>query len=170
MTHCQLQNAHVLLALNSAMVAGLQGENFIDAAGFANRILANPEIKTPRNAPLEQKARKVLQRSEREGRNAVETHYDPNSPLTLNAATLEPMDKAAGTAKCPFCGAVYAAGEKGTLCSGLRHGAGGIGDRRTGVSECEKVVCLLQTEVNERGYRLATCQGSSESTPECAAT
>ena len=117
MTHCQLQNAHILLALNSAMVAAFKAENFIDAAGFANRILANPEIKTPRNAPLEQKARKVLQRSEREGRNAVETHYDPNSPLTLNAATLEPMDKAAGTAKCPFCGAVYAAGEEGRLCS-----------------------------------------------------
>lgn len=117
MTHCQLQNAHVLLALNSAMVAAFKAENFIDAAGFANRIIANPEIKTPRNAPLEQKARKVLQRSEREGRNAVETKYDPAKPLTLNCTTLEPMDKSADCAKCPFCGATYASEEKGALCS-----------------------------------------------------
>ena len=117
MTQCKLQNPHVLLTLNSAMVAAFKAENFIDAAGFANRILMNPEIKSPRNAPLEQKARKVLQRSEREGRNSVDTGVTLDRVYVLDCATMQPMDHSAEIVKCPFCGVSYAVENKGKLCS-----------------------------------------------------
>lgn len=116
MTHCALQSGHLLLALNNAMVAAYKAENFIDAAGFASRILAHPEAKSPRNAALEQKARKVLQRSEREGRNAVESGYDPRGSFAVEAKTLRPLNKEEERTRCPYCGAVYRADAARTLC------------------------------------------------------
>ena len=116
MTHCALQSGHLLLALNNAMVAAYKAENFIDAAGFASRILAHPEAKSPRNAALEQKARKVLQRSEREGRNAVESGYDPRGAFVVEAKSLRPLKKEEERTRCPYCGAVYQAEAAKTLC------------------------------------------------------
>ena len=116
MTHCALQSGHLLLALNNAMVAAYKAENFIDAAGFASRILAHPEAKSPRNAALEQKARKVLQRSEREGRNAVESGYDPRGSFVVEAKSLRPLKKEEERTRCPYCGAVYQAEAAKTLC------------------------------------------------------
>lgn len=116
MTHCALQSGHLLLALNNAMVAAYKAENFIDAAGFASRILAHPEAKSPRNAALEQKARKVLQRSEREGRNAVDSGYDPRGAFVVEAKSLRPLKKEEERTRCPYCGAVYQAEAAKTLC------------------------------------------------------
>ena len=117
MTHCQLQSPHMLLALNSAMVAAFKAENFIEAAGFANRILANSEIRSPRNAALEQKTRKVLVRSEREGRNAIETGYDAQRPFIMDCKTLTPIYKGEDSVKCPYCGASYRPESMKSLCS-----------------------------------------------------
>lgn len=116
MTQCKLQPPHMLLALNSAMVAAFKAENFIDAAAYANRILTNPDIRSPRNVALEQKARKVLQRSEREGRNSVETGVSLDRPLVIDSASLELLERSTDSVKCPFCTATYAPSKKGAMC------------------------------------------------------
>ena len=116
MTQCKLQSSHVLLTLNSAMVAAFKAENFIDAASYANRILVNPDIRAPRNAALEQRARKVLLRSEREGRNAVETGLSLDRPVVLDSDSLELVEQVTDCVKCPLCTAPYAAAKKGTTC------------------------------------------------------
>ena len=115
MTQCRLQTAHLLLALNSAMVAAFKAENFIDAALFATQILNNSEIGSPKNASLAQKARKVLAKSEKEGRNRVETGYTPDSPFVIECEELVPMKKEAA-AVCPYCGAMYRGEKKGKVC------------------------------------------------------
>ena len=117
MTHCDLQSGHRLLALNNAMVAAYKAENFIDAAGFAERILRNPEVKTPRNAALEQKARKVLQRSEKEGRNAVDVGLRLQPPFEIDAKALAPIGKTEDCVRCPYCGATYRPEAAKTLCA-----------------------------------------------------
>ena len=116
MTQCRLQTAHLLLALNSAMVAAFKAENFIDAAVFARRILASPDIKSPRNAALEQKTRKVLAKSEREGRNALDTGYDDQKPFALDCVALTPVFRGEEVLKCPLCGATYRAESKNKVC------------------------------------------------------
>ena len=117
MTQCKLQSSHMLLALNSAMVAAFKAENFIDAAVFAKRILINADIKSPRNAALEQKTRKVLVKSEREGRNAVETGYDEQKAFSLDCVALTPIFRDEELLKCPLCGATYRAESKNKVCS-----------------------------------------------------
>ena len=106
----------MLLALNNAMVAAYKAENFIDAAGFASRILAHPEAKSPRNAALEQKARKVLQRSEKEGRNAVDVGLRLQPPFEIDAKALAPIGKNEDRVQCPYCGATYRPEAAKTLC------------------------------------------------------
>ena len=115
MTHTRLQTAHLLLTLHVAMVAAFKAENFIDAALFATQILNNSEIGSPKNASLAQKARKVLAKSEKEGRNRVETGYTPDSPFVIECEELVPMKKEAA-AVCPYCGAMYRGEKKGKVC------------------------------------------------------
>ena len=57
MTHCALEPAHLMLALNLAMVVTFKHQNFIHAAGFARRILELPDITSARNATLAAKVR-----------------------------------------------------------------------------------------------------------------
>jgi coatomer protein complex subunit alpha (xenin) len=116
MTHCKLQTAHVLLTLHSAMVAAFKAENFIDAAVFANRVLMNADIKSPKNAMLEQKARKVRNKSEREGRNKQDLQYDAEKPLVIDCTEFAPVYKSELTVKCPYCSASYKSNKKKILC------------------------------------------------------
>ena len=116
MTRCKLQTAHLLLPLHSAMVAAFKAENFIDAAEYARRILQNTEIKSPRNASLEQKAKKVLVRSEREGRNAVPTGLD-DKPYGVECAQLLPLYREDDKIECPYCHASYRKDQMKQLCS-----------------------------------------------------
>ncbi|KAK8813356.1 hypothetical protein WA158_002948 [Blastocystis sp. Blastoise] len=117
MTHCQLLPAHLLLALNLAMVAAFKVENYIDAARFANRILSNPEINNPKNASLEQKARKVLIRSEKEGRNTVTVSYEPDKHFVIHGSDLIPLYDSENMLKCPYCGSCYVEKDKNSLCN-----------------------------------------------------
>ena len=115
MTHTRLQTAHLLLTLHVAMVAAFKAENFIDAALFATHILNSSEINSPKNASLAQKAKKVLAKSEKEGRNCVETGYKPDSPFAIECEELVPMKKEAAV-ECPYCGALYRGEKKGKVC------------------------------------------------------
>ena len=116
MTRCKLQTAHLLLPLHSAMVASFKAENFIDAAEYARRILENPEIKSPRNASLEQKAKKVLGKSEKEGRNAIQTGL-LDDPFVVECAALAPLYRQEERIQCPYCHANYCKDAKQTVCS-----------------------------------------------------
>ena len=116
MTRCKLQTAHLLLPLHSAMVASFKAENFIDAADYARRILENAEIKSPRNASLEQKAKKVLSKSEKEGRNAIQTGL-LDDPFVVECSTLAPLYRQEERVQCPYCHANYSKNAKKTVCS-----------------------------------------------------
>jgi len=61
-THCNLQPAHLLLALRLAMGTAYRHKNFISAASFARRLLELPDMSSERNAELRVKATKVLQK------------------------------------------------------------------------------------------------------------
>ena len=91
-------------------------ENFIDAADYARRILENAEIKSPRNASLEQKAKKVLAKSEKEGRNAIQTGL-LDDPFVVECATLAPLYRQEERVQCPYCHANYGKDAKQAVCS-----------------------------------------------------
>jgi coatomer protein complex subunit alpha (xenin) len=56
-THCNLQPAHLLLALRSSMGVAFKHKNYIAAAGFARRLLELPDMSSERNAQLKVKVR-----------------------------------------------------------------------------------------------------------------
>lgn len=57
MTHCALEPAHLMLALNLAMSVTFKHGNYIHAAGFARRMLELPDISAAKNAALATKVR-----------------------------------------------------------------------------------------------------------------
>lgn len=117
MTCCKLQVSHQLLALHSAMVTSFKAGQFIDAAYFAKQVLMNPDIESPKNASLAQKAKKVLSKSEREGRNAVSIEFSSGKGQVLDCCELRPIPQGERTVKCSYCGAVYKESGKGQVCS-----------------------------------------------------
>jgi coatomer protein complex subunit alpha (xenin) len=112
LTRRDLQPAHLMLVVKVSMVKAFKLENYITAASFARRLLAMPGIDTEKNAKLKQDAQKVLQKSEREGRNAVEIAYSDAS-FDLDVATMKPAP-VGSCKKCPFCQATSV--EVGALC------------------------------------------------------
>ena len=62
-------------------------------------------------------AKKVLNLSEQQARNAVKVNYDDRVPFVLCAGALEPLYKGAEVVRSPYCGAAYGAKYKGTLCA-----------------------------------------------------
>lgn len=125
MTHTRLQTAHLLLTLHVAMVAAFKAENFIDAALFATQILSNSEINSPKNASLAQKAKKVLVKCEKEGRNRLEVGYDASAPFVIECEELVPLKKE-DAVSCPYCGACYRKTKKNALCCVCRFSQIGI--------------------------------------------
>jgi coatomer subunit alpha len=62
MTHCSLEPAHLMLALNLAMSMAYKHSNFIHAAGFARRLLELPDISAAKNAALATKVSAAARR------------------------------------------------------------------------------------------------------------
>lgn len=62
-TCCNLQPAHLLLALRMAMAAAFKGKNFITAASFAQRLLELPDLSSERHADLRSKVRTLVSRA-----------------------------------------------------------------------------------------------------------
>lgn len=115
-THCNLQPAHLMLALKTAMASAFKNKNFINAASFARRLLELPEMNSERNAESRSKAQKVLQKSEKEGRNEHSIDYDEMNPFNIDCAALKPIYKGSPHVKCPYCQSVYAPEYKGKIC------------------------------------------------------
>jgi coatomer protein complex subunit alpha (xenin) len=117
MAHCALEPPHLILALNLAMSVCYKFQNFIHAAGFARRLLEMPDISSAKNAALATKAKKVLQLSEQQARNAHKIDYDPAQPFTICAGSLTPIYKGVESIVSPFSGAVYLPRFKGSVCA-----------------------------------------------------
>ena len=115
-THCNLQPAHLTLALKSAMASAFKSKNFVNAASFARRLLEQPEMASERNAESRSKAQKVLQKSEKEGRNEFKVDYDEMNPFKIDCYNLKPIYKGAASCRCPYCGSTYLPDFKGKVC------------------------------------------------------
>lgn len=113
LTRRDLQPAHLMLVCKVAMVKAFKLENYITAAHFAKRILALTGIDAERNAKLKSDAQKVLQKSEREGRNAMDLLYTQDQSFELDVVSLLPLASGSGK-RCPFCQSTSAA--QGQLC------------------------------------------------------
>lgn len=106
-THCNLQPAHLLLALRLAMATSFKHKNFITTAGFARRLLELPDMSSERNADLRVKATKFLQKSEQEARNEHELNYNPSSTFTVDCENFTPIYAGEESVSCSFCGSTY---------------------------------------------------------------
>ena len=116
-THCNLQPAHLMLALKTAMASAFKNKNFINAASFARRLLELPEMNSERNVDSRSKAQKVLQKSEKECRNEHTIDYDEMNPFNIDCSALKPIYKGSPSVKCPYCQSVYAPIYKGKVCA-----------------------------------------------------
>lgn len=116
LTHCALQPAHLLLALNLAMSFAFKHQNFITAAGFARRIVEMPEAANPAYAALVQKARKVLSASEAQARNAHVLQYDERNPFVLCCGSFTPIYRGSPSIRSALCGAHYKPEFRGQVC------------------------------------------------------
>jgi coatomer protein complex subunit alpha (xenin) len=116
-THCNLQPAHLALALNLAMSQTYKGGNFITAAAFARRMLDLPDSSAHGKSELHNKAQAVLQKSEQKARNEFKLNYDERNPFETDCNTLEPIYRGNQLLRCSFCRSAYTCNMKGRLCS-----------------------------------------------------
>lgn len=115
-THCNMQPAHLLLALRSAMGTAFKHKNFIAAASFARRLLELPEVSSEKMSDLKTKATKVLQKSEQQARNENDLNYDESKSFQIDAEKLTPIYIGEKFLKCSFCGSAFGLESKGKLC------------------------------------------------------
>eukprot|EP00752_Nemacystus_decipiens_P007324 g6553.t1 len=115
-TCCNLQPAHLLLALRMAMASAFKGKNFITAASFAQRLLELPDLSSERHADLRTKATKVLQKSQQMARNEHTLDYDERNPFEVDCQNLKPIYRGSPSCKCPYCGSAYQPFAKGSVC------------------------------------------------------
>jgi coatomer protein complex subunit alpha (xenin) len=115
-THCNLQPAHMILALKTAMATAFKNKNYVNACSFARRLLDFPELSTEKQAELKSKALKVLQKSEQQGRNEVEIDYDERNPFSIDCDKFKPLYRGSPLVNCPYCGSSYSPSFKGQLC------------------------------------------------------
>lgn len=127
-THCNLQPAHLLLALKSAMTISFKNKNYINAASFARRLLALPEANNnEKHAELLSRAKKALQKSEQNGRNLLQINYDERNPFKLDINSLQPIYKGSQSPLlCSYCGSATVTAEKGSLCTLCNIGSIGV--------------------------------------------
>ena len=119
-THCSLQPAHTMLALNSAMKLAYKAKLFNSAASFARRLLEfnpKPELGT--------QARKVIQMCDATPDDAFTLKYDARNPFVLCNATFVPVYKGSMLARCAFC-KVTAPRADPPRCAACRRSARGV--------------------------------------------
>jgi coatomer protein complex subunit alpha (xenin) len=124
-TRCKLQNKHLLLGLKSAMTASYKLENYVYAAGFANRLLKlNPQQN------LAKQAKTVLKTKDEKPSNKFEMKYDERNPFVVCNVSMTPIYAGSDKTHCAFCGAAYLPEYKDqtcTVCDIARIGANVIG-------------------------------------------
>jgi len=111
-TRCKLQERHLLLGLKSAMTTSYKLENYLYAAGFANKLLKlNPQ------ANLAKQAKVVLQAKDQKSSNKCEMKYDERNPFVVCNISMTPIYAGSDKVHCPFCGASYLPQYKDQLCT-----------------------------------------------------
>jgi coatomer protein complex subunit alpha (xenin) len=112
-THCDLDTKHLVgVGLKNAMVAAFKAKNFITAEGFARRLLDVDRVPEK----LRKTATKIVQKSQHEGRNAVQLDYDSSGRFDICGASLTPIAQGQELVRCPYCGTAYGVQYKGRVC------------------------------------------------------
>merc|ERR1712196_386194 len=96
-THCNLQPAHTMLSLRSAMTAAYKMQLFGSASSFARRLLElnpKPDIAT--------QARKVIQLCDGKA-DAQTLQYDEKNPFVICGQDLVPIYRGSALVHCPYC-------------------------------------------------------------------
>ncbi|KAF5310809.1 hypothetical protein D9619_008047 [Psilocybe cf. subviscida] len=109
-TQCQLQPAHLQIALRSAITAFAKANNQAHAARFAKRLL---ELKP--DPKIVAQARQRIAAGDRNPRNAVEIAYDEFTPFEICAASYTPIYKGSPSVHCPYTDAAFLPQYKGSL-------------------------------------------------------
>jgi coatomer protein complex subunit alpha (xenin) len=108
--HCQLQPAHMQIALRSAIGAFAKANNHATAARFAQKLIdLNPDPK------IIAQARQRIAAGERNPRDAVEIAYDQFTEFEICAATYTPIYRGSPSARCPYTDAAYLPELRGKL-------------------------------------------------------
>ncbi len=115
-THCNLQPAHILLALRLAMAISFKNKNYITSAGMAQRLLELPDMASERHAELRVKATKILQNSQQKARNASEIDYEEAKPFVIDCNELKPIYRGSPSVQCPYCKSSYSSEMDKQLC------------------------------------------------------
>lgn len=115
-THCNLQPAHLLLALKSAMINAFKIKNYITAASFAHRLLGLPDVSSEKNADLKLKAQKVVHKSEQMARNEHQLQYDESNPFDIDCAGFLPIYRGSPVVKCAYCMSAFPPEHANKLC------------------------------------------------------
>lgn len=109
-THCQLQPAHLQIALRSAIGVFAKANNHVTAARFARRLLElNPDPK------IVAQARQRIAAGDRNPRNAIEISYDEFIEFEICAASFTPIYKGSPSVRCPYTNAAFLPEYQGKL-------------------------------------------------------
>lgn len=112
-THCNLQIAHLRLALLNAMTVCYKAKNLATAANFARRLLeTNPTVENQAKT-----ARQVLQAAERNMTDAAQLNYDFRNPFVICGATYVPIYRGQKDVSCPYCSSRFVPSQEGQLCT-----------------------------------------------------
>jgi len=127
-THCNLQPAHIMLSLKSAMGVAFKLKLLTSAGAFARRLLElnpRPEFST--------QARKVIQLAEQTPGDAFTFDYDERNPFVLCNAELVPIYRGSPFVRSTLSKATYKEKYKGQTCRTDR--VGEIGGDAAGLDE-----------------------------------
>ncbi|KAI8339598.1 coatomer protein alpha subunit [Chlamydoabsidia padenii] len=111
-THCQLQSAHLQVALRQATKQAFRFRNFSTASQFARRLLELAPA-----AAIAEETRKIQAACEQNMGDETELAYDQYNPFVMCCITYEPIYKGSPKATCPFCEASYKSELAGKLCT-----------------------------------------------------
>ncbi|XP_057846922.2 coatomer subunit alpha-1-like [Cryptomeria japonica] len=111
-THCKLQNAHLILALQNAMSICYKGGNYSTAANMACRLL---ETDPPTNYAT--KAIQVRKACERNLQDAKQLNYDFRNPFVVCGSSFTPIYHGQKSVSCPYCTARFVPSMSGKLCT-----------------------------------------------------
>ncbi|KAG6828096.1 hypothetical protein H0H92_009251 [Tricholoma furcatifolium] len=109
-TQCELQPAHMQIALRSAIGVYAKANNHAHASRFAKRLL---ELKP--DPKIVAQARQRIAAGDRNPRNAVEVSYDESAPFEICGVTYTPIYKGSPSVHCPYTDAAFLPEFKGSL-------------------------------------------------------
>lgn len=110
-TKPKLEPQHAAIPLRLAMIESYNHKNFASAATFATKLL---ELPNPEK--IAEKARLILEKSNRNPRDTVEVDYDQFADFDICPASLTPIYASSPSISESFTGAKYHAEHKGTVC------------------------------------------------------